>query len=275
MAMKKDRAKKVLVLDTKTSGYNWLFSRYGVVDNAHYTEKRRFMADDLRKYRFIVFTGGSDVDPALYGETPHEQTVCNKERDTYEVALAKKATRAGVPLVGICRGAQLGTVVSGATLEQHTPGHTGGMSNRHTAYIDVGYSPYAYFDVSSDHHQIMQAWDRPDGSATPVNYTCLARAHDQSQEIIWYKDTSWLCVQYHPEWHSPSDVAVQVFQACVNAYVLETDTEALEGIASRIKGLKGVPTTYSPPAANVENIQQLPPPKYKSPLTLLGSKNNE
>lgn len=271
MASKK-KEKKILVLDAQDNGYNWLFSQYGTVDNAHYTGGKKFLIEHLKQYRFIVFTGGSDVSPHLYGETEHETTLCNKQRDTYELAIAKKAIRAGIPLIGICRGAQLGCVVSGAKLDQNKTGHTGNTTNRHSAFIDVGYSPYCYFDVSSDHHQCMQAWrSQKNEKQGSIKYTCVVRAHDQSNEVVWFPDTNWLCVQYHPEWHNPNDLAVQVFNACINDYVIKSSTDAVGGLATRVKGVAACAgaansTTYNEPAKAVV---------YASPLTLLGSKNNE
>ena len=76
----------------------------------------------------IVFTGGSDVDPALYGDTPHGATRVKPNRDRAELMLLRAAAERGVPLLGICRGMQLMSVAYGGRLHQHLPdvlGHHG------------------------------------------------------------------------------------------------------------------------------------------------------
>ncbi len=76
----------------------------------------------------LVITGGPDVDPARYGQQPHPAT--NEpatERDAWEFALLEGALRQGVPVLGVCRGAQVLNAALGGTLHQHLPdviGHT-------------------------------------------------------------------------------------------------------------------------------------------------------
>src|SRR5207244_11284391 len=66
----------------------------------------------------IMFTGGSDVDPALYGAEPHGATRIKPQRDRAEILLLRAAAEAGVPLLGICRGMQLMAVAYGGRLHQ-------------------------------------------------------------------------------------------------------------------------------------------------------------
>ena len=77
----------------------------------------------------LLITGGRDVDPALYGQDRHPRTDQPAEdRDRWELALLHAALRRGLPVLGICRGAQLLNVALGGTLHQHLPdvvGHTG------------------------------------------------------------------------------------------------------------------------------------------------------
>jgi len=70
----------------------------------------------------LLLTGGGDVDPALYGEARHP-TVHDAEpgRDTFEIDLAQRAMDADVPMLAICRGAQLLNVAAGGTLVQDIP----------------------------------------------------------------------------------------------------------------------------------------------------------
>lgn len=77
----------------------------------------------------LIITGGPDVDPGTYGRQPHPATdTPATDRDTWEFALLGAALRRAMPVLGICRGAQVLNVACGGTLHQHLPdviGHTG------------------------------------------------------------------------------------------------------------------------------------------------------
>lgn len=70
----------------------------------------------------VVLSGGADVDPSYYGETPHE-TVRRviPERDAFELAIAREALFRDVPVLAICRGHQVLNVATGGTLVQDIP----------------------------------------------------------------------------------------------------------------------------------------------------------
>jgi putative glutamine amidotransferase len=73
----------------------------------------------------LIVTGGRDLDPATYGQPPHpatdEATEDNRVRDAWEFELLRGAIRRGLPVLGICRGAQVVNVALGGTLHQHLP----------------------------------------------------------------------------------------------------------------------------------------------------------
>jgi putative glutamine amidotransferase len=70
-------------------------------------------------------SGGPDLDPVAYGDpTRHaELGPTEPSLDEFELALAREALDRGMPLLGICRGAQALNVACGGTLHQHVPGH--------------------------------------------------------------------------------------------------------------------------------------------------------
>ena len=76
----------------------------------------------------LIITGGRDVDPATYGQAPHPSTdEPARDRDAWEFALLRGALARNLPVLGICRGAQVLNVALGGTLHQHLPdvvGHT-------------------------------------------------------------------------------------------------------------------------------------------------------
>lgn len=70
----------------------------------------------------LVLTGGGDIDPARFGERPHETVESVSEaRDALELELTQRALEGGVPLLAICRGVQVLNVALGGSLHQHIP----------------------------------------------------------------------------------------------------------------------------------------------------------
>ena len=70
----------------------------------------------LRGAQGLVLAGGGDVDPSLYGSAPASARAVEPRRDAFEATLLKEAHRRRLPILAICRGAQLLNVVRGGTL---------------------------------------------------------------------------------------------------------------------------------------------------------------
>ena len=80
----------------------------------------------------VLLTGGGDVDPVLYGADRHPAVEdAEPGRDEFEIDLARRAASADVPLLAICRGAQVLNVATGGTLVQDIPSAVG-SDVRHT-----------------------------------------------------------------------------------------------------------------------------------------------
>jgi putative glutamine amidotransferase len=79
----------------------------------------------------LVITGGRDIDPAAYGHVKHPATdEPARDRDAWEFALLRGALARRLPVLGICRGAQVLNVALGGTLHQHLPDIVGHVKHQ-------------------------------------------------------------------------------------------------------------------------------------------------
>jgi len=87
----------------------------------------------------LLFSGGSDLDPDLYDQEPHDETSgVHEQRDRAELALLEAALQRDMPVLAICRGSQVLNVARGGDLVQHLPDVVGDEKHKHTpgSYAD-------------------------------------------------------------------------------------------------------------------------------------------
>ncbi|HXP87985.1 MAG TPA: gamma-glutamyl-gamma-aminobutyrate hydrolase family protein [Bryobacteraceae bacterium] len=111
----------------------------------------------------FVLTGGTDVDPALYGQAPGPHTEKpDPERDQMEQRLLREALDRDLPVLAICRGMQFFNVFHGGTLLQHIEGHAVRLDDRSLPVHAVTVAPDTMLaritgagrlEVNSRHHQ--------------------------------------------------------------------------------------------------------------------------
>ena len=81
----------------------------------------------------LLFSGGSDLDPKLYGQESHAETDgVVPERDRAEIALLQAALERDMPVLAVCRGSQVLNVARGGDLVQHLPDVVGDEKHKHT-----------------------------------------------------------------------------------------------------------------------------------------------
>lgn len=85
-----------------------------------------------RPFQGVVITGGHDVDPVLYAQESQVLPHHDPDRDAFESAVIDDAVGRGLPLLGICRGAQLLNVRLGGDLHQDLRRHRQHTSHRRT-----------------------------------------------------------------------------------------------------------------------------------------------
>lgn len=172
----------------------------------------------LREADLIQFTGGRDINPAIYGEKAHPKTTNpDNERDKFEIAVYRLAVSQSIPIVGICRGAQLLNILCGGRMWQDINGH-----HRHHKVKDL--KTNTILEASSTHHQMMQAHITKGevllvanesksqsrmlsdgGTFTEITSRIAALplseiTEDNGEvEAVFYKEFMTLCFQPHPE----------------------------------------------------------------------------
>jgi len=176
----------------------------------------------------LLLSGGSDIDPALYGEKPHPKlSPLVRERDEFELALCREALRRDLPILAICRGHQVLNVATGGTLLQDIPSEvTGGIDHdprcerwerAHDVRILQGSRLREILGretvaVNSFHHQAVEK--RGEGLVVSA-----CSAGDAIVEGIEMPDRRFvLGVQWHPEafWNRPEG-----FSSLFEAFVTE------------------------------------------------------
>jgi putative glutamine amidotransferase len=168
----------------------------------------------------ICLSGGLDIDPFAYGaDRRHPQLgETDPEVDAFELAVARAADTAGLPVLGICRGAQALNVARGGTLYQHIDGHRQAeVATEATQAISVdprsrlaAIAGASELTVNSFHHQ---AVDVP-GAGLRV----VARAADGTAEAIEDRSrTLLLGVQWHAETLVDRPEHAALFAALVEA----------------------------------------------------------
>jgi putative glutamine amidotransferase len=81
----------------------------------------------------LLLSGGSDLDPTLYDQEPHDETFgVHRDRDHAELALLQAALARDMPVLAICRGSQVLNVARDGDLVQHLPDVVGDEKHKHT-----------------------------------------------------------------------------------------------------------------------------------------------
>lgn len=181
------------------------------------------LADDIHG---LILTGGVDVDPSLYKQTPHPKVRrTNRRRDEFEMALLRDALDRDLPVFAICRGHQLLNVALEGSLLQHIDGdghrahyeQEGHPSRWHVVRFAEGSRVRALLDtdeieVNSRHHQAVL----PETLSPSLQATGFSP--DGIVEVVESPRHRWLLgVQCHPEREEVAERFAPLFAALVRA----------------------------------------------------------
>jgi gamma-glutamyl-gamma-aminobutyrate hydrolase PuuD len=183
-------------------------------------------ADTPDQADLVVFAGGEDVNPIFYDEEAHPQTSFNTKRDERDMILYADCLDKGIPMLGICRGAQFLHVMNGGKLYQHVDKHVG----EHPMW-DVR-NKMIIEKVSSVHHQMcmrnvangMQVLGESSVATERwKNKTDKVRGSMADVEAFFYRDTCCLGIQGHPEYRGYDQFLRWTFQQINDLIVCNPD----------------------------------------------------
>jgi GMP synthase-like glutamine amidotransferase len=185
----------------------------------------------------LIIWGGDDISPSLYGQLPSDKTSAKttlSPQDTVEFTLFQRAVELNIPIIGICRGAQLACALSGGTLIQHVDGH----HKEHEVLCYGLDKKTTIMKASSIHHQMMYPFD--------TDCKILAVAHPKQSsvyygegnkelnvalepEVVWFYGTNALAIQPHPEFMNPQSDFVQYCRMLIQKLLLPQPPNDVSG----------------------------------------------
>lgn len=183
-----------------------------------YADEKAVAAIRSGRYHALLLTGGSDISPSLYGAEPHKQAQHpNELRDLVETLCIEAAVEKGLPVLGICRGAQILNATMGGTLNQHIQGDAGTgnyhLGHDHAVRSAKGSRLRKAFgqvtrQVVSIHHQAV-------ASVAP-GFVATGWSPDGVVECVESVEGWMMGVQFHPEMSSHPGMQ-ELFDALVAA----------------------------------------------------------
>ena len=186
----------------------------------------------------VVFAGGSDVTPFLYGVAPHPRSHFNPDRDMAEIRAYRRFMSPRYMKIGVCRGAQFLNVMNGGKLYQDVDNH----GRTHPA---VCLTNGKTFNVTSTHHQMIEPTVDAEiilvANEATVKHTFDHEGKPQTLQVspadnagvypdyddveaCFYEYTNSLCYQPHPEYMTQIE-CTDFFKLIINEYSIRRRDE--------------------------------------------------
>lgn len=180
------------------------------------------IVDKLEDAKIVIFTGGEDVDPSLYGKQKNPRTYSNLDRDLAEKAEFEKI-KPNQLVIGICRGSQFICVMNGGILVQDCEGHaicgTHLITNMNNIYVDI----------TSTHHQMQYPFYLNSSDYTLLYWSAsnlspfydgdgVSRVFYEPEIVLYHKEgmPKCLAIQGHPEYMRKEAPIIEILNNIVN-----------------------------------------------------------
>ena len=179
----------------------------------------------------LIIHGGADISPALYGKGRSSSgggMAAPSYRDRTEWALMQTAKEKNIPIIGICRGAQLLCALEGGHLIQHINNHSGS----HEVQLDakLGFKPFV---TNSIHHQQLVpagnfelvAWtptrSKEYWDVTKEGWDNILKSNPLGvdPEFVYYPNIKGFAIQWHPEMMDDNTPANQFVTTFIKNHV--------------------------------------------------------
>jgi len=156
----------------------------------------------------LLLSGGQDMNPARYGQDNTSSRGPREDSDEFDLAIARAALDRGLPILGVCRGAQVLNVAMGGDLKQEVQAEG---EHAHPTYVEMypnlrghrhevaltadsrlaGLYGAESIDVNSLHHQAI--------GRVADGLCVVAKASDGVVEAVEGTSSDVVAVQWHPE----------------------------------------------------------------------------
>lgn len=153
----------------------------------------------------VLLPGGVDVNPSRYGQRVLPTSSIDDDTDQLELAVIAEARRRRIPVLGICRGAQVLNVALGGTLVQHLPSDV--IDHRPRIPLtrlvhEIQVLPGSLLHQTIGRSEAMvNSWHHQAIAELGGGLRAVAWAKDGVIEAVESDDPQWwaVAVQYHPE----------------------------------------------------------------------------
>lgn len=173
----------------------------------------------------LLFTGGADVNPKLYGHSKHPTTGYSEADDELCLTVFNKSRidNPNIKMAGICRGSQFLCVMAGGKLVQDVGGHAIWGTHKVTDFEGETYN------VTSTHHQMQFPCDVQHKVLASADISHGAEMHVEGEvvkvdlpmdyESVWYPGIKALGFQPHPEF-AGADNCRELFVKHFNQFIV-------------------------------------------------------
>lgn len=178
----------------------------------------------------FILWGGTDIHPSLYKAKAHKWNGAPSEpsaRDLWEWQAMKYCLAHNIPMIGVCRGAQMLCAFAGGKLIQDVSGHgsSHSMTTSTGEMMTTTSSHHQMLDLHGTNHELL-AWTTTrksrhyygETNETPKHIDMLTF---QEPEVVYFPDISALAIQGHPEWADESDRFVEYCLELTQEYLFD------------------------------------------------------